>query len=73
MAQLQGGHLLFIQLLRAHLAAGGALRAGWLRAATDARLAPALRLIHGEPGRAWRLDQLAQAAAMSRTSFQVFL
>ncbi|KLD64913.1 AraC family transcriptional regulator [Dyella japonica DSM 16301] len=69
LATMQLGYLLFIQVLRAHLAAGGALRAGWLRAATDARLAPALRLIHGEPGRAWRLDQLARAAAMSRTSF----
>lgn len=69
LATMQLGHLLFIQVLRAHLATGGALRAGWLRAATDARLAPALRLIHGEPGRAWRLDQLAKACAMSRTSF----
>lgn len=69
LATVQLGHLLFIQVLRAHLATGGALRAGWLRAATDARLAPALRLIHGEPGRAWRLDQLARACAMSRTSF----
>lgn len=69
LATMQLGYLLFIQVLRAHLAAGGALRAGWLRAATDQRLAPALRLIHGEPGRAWRLDQLARASAMSRTSF----
>jgi AraC-like DNA-binding protein len=69
LATLQLGHLLFIQVLRAHLAAGGPLRAGWLRAATDPRLAPALRLIHGEPGHAWRLDQLARACAMSRTSF----
>jgi len=69
LATMQLGHLLFIQVLRAHLAAGGALRSGWLRAATDARLAPSLRLIHGDPGRAWRLDQLAKACAMSRTSF----
>jgi len=69
LATVQLGHLLFIQVLRAHLATGGTLRAGWLRAATDARLAPALRLIHAEPGRAWRLDQLAKACAMSRTSF----
>ena len=69
LATVQLGHLLFIQVLRAHLATGGVLRAGWLRAATDARLAPALRLIHGEPGRAWRLDQMARACAMSRTSF----
>lgn len=69
LATMQLGYLLFIQVLRAHLATGGSMRAGWLRAATDSRLAPALRLIHGEPGRAWRLDQLAKACAMSRTSF----
>lgn len=69
LATMQLGHLLFIQVLRAHLLSGGALRAGWLRAATDARLAPALRRMHAEPGRAWRLDQLAKACAMSRTSF----
>src|SRR5262249_8514110 len=35
----------------------------------DRRLAPALRLMHGEPGRAWQLAELAKAAAMSRTAF----
>jgi AraC-like DNA-binding protein len=69
LATTQLAHLLFVQVLRAHLAAGGPLRASWLRAATDPRIAPALRLMHGEPGRAWRLDELARAAAMSRTSF----
>ncbi len=69
LATTQLAHLLFVQVLRAHLAAGEPLRASWLRAATDPRVAPALRLMHGEPGRAWRLEQLARAAAMSRTSF----
>ena len=69
LATTQLAHLLFVQVLRAHLAAGGPLRASWLRAATDPRVAPALRLMHGEPGRPWRLEQLARAAAMSRTSF----
>jgi AraC-like DNA-binding protein len=40
-----------------------------LRAAADPRLGVALRMMHGEPGKAWRLDQLASAAAMSRTIF----
>ncbi|WP_040844839.1 helix-turn-helix transcriptional regulator, partial [Nitrospirillum viridazoti] len=57
------------RILRAHLATGQPLPAGWLRAATDARLAPALRLMHGDPGRAWQLSELAKAAAMSRTTF----
>ena len=68
-ATTQWAHLLFVQALRAYLVAGGQLKASWLRAATDPRLAPALRLMHGEPGRAWRLEQLARASAMSRTSF----
>jgi AraC-like DNA-binding protein len=61
--------LLFVKVLRAHLHSGGRLRASWLRAATDRRIAPALQLMHDEPGRAWRLDELARAAMMSRTSF----
>jgi AraC-like DNA-binding protein len=76
-AQLPGGslasaqlaQLMFVQILRAHLQAGGPLGAGWLRAAADARIAPALRLMHGDPGHAWTLEALARACAMSRTSF----
>lgn len=69
MARTQLAHLLFVQILRAHLSAGASLQAGWLRAAADPRLGVALRMMHGEPGKAWRLDQLAAAAAMSRTVF----
>jgi AraC-like DNA-binding protein len=61
--------LLFIQILRAHIQTAGAMPAGWLRALGDKRIAPALRLMHGEPERAWHLDQLASACAMSRTTF----
>jgi AraC-like DNA-binding protein len=32
-------------------------------------LRPALGLMHAEPGRRWGLEELARAAAMSRTSF----
>ena len=42
---------------------------GWLRALNDERIAPALRLMHGEPSRAWRLSELAKHVGMSRTSF----
>jgi hypothetical protein len=70
-ASLQLAQLLFIQILRAHLASDGTLPSGWLRANRDERIAPALRLIHGEPARAWRLSELAKAAGMSRTSFAV--
>jgi AraC-like DNA-binding protein len=47
----------------------GPMPAGWLRALADPRIAPALRMMHGEPSRAWHLDDLAKACAMSRTTF----
>ncbi len=71
-AQLAASHLaqlLFTHILRAHVRAGGPLPVGWLRALADPRAAPALRLMHAEPGRAWSLEALAKACAMSRTSF----
>ncbi|WP_233828357.1 AraC family transcriptional regulator [Paraburkholderia sp. ZP32-5] len=70
--QLASAHLaqlLFIQILRAHLKKSSPMPAGWLRALGDPRIAPALRLMHGAPGRAWHLDELARACAMSRTTF----
>ncbi|WP_429273709.1 helix-turn-helix domain-containing protein [Paraburkholderia sp. EB58] len=42
---------------------------GWFRAMSDRRLAPALTLMHGDPARSWRLAELAEACAMSRTTF----
>jgi AraC-like DNA-binding protein len=65
----QLAHLLFTPILRAHLADTGQFPPGWLRAITDKQLAPALRLMHGEPCRSWRLDELAKAAGTSRTTF----
>lgn len=61
--------LVFLHLLRAHIAKTGAVKIGWLRAACDPRLAPALGLMHGDPSRDWHLPELAKAAAMSRTTF----
>lgn len=55
--------------MRAHLEESGAVAAGWLRALGDKRLAPALQLMHGDPGRSWQLEELARATAMSRTTF----
>lgn len=61
--------LMFVQVLRICLAEAEGLPAGWLRGLADEQLAPALRLMHGEPDRPWRLEDLARAAAMSRTGF----
>jgi AraC-like DNA-binding protein len=68
-ASAQLAQLLFIHILRAHLAGTDRFPQGWLRAVTDRQLAPALRLMHGEPGRSWQLGELAKAAGMSRTTF----
>ncbi len=65
----QLAQLIFVQILRAHLETSAPLASGWLRALGDPRIAPALRLMHSEPGRAWHLENLAKAAAMSRTTF----
>lgn len=71
-ASVQLAHLMFIQILRAHFDAAEPLAAGWLRVVTDRRLAPALRLMHGDPGRSWRLEDLAKASAMSRATFALY-
>ncbi|WP_203231472.1 AraC family transcriptional regulator [Cellulosimicrobium composti] len=64
----QHARLLLLGLLRAY-AGRPDLSAGLLRLLTDDRLRPALDRMHAEPARAWRLDELSRAVAMSRTSF----
>lgn len=65
----QLSQLFFIHVLRIHLKTSGPISAGWLRTLGDPRIAPALRLMHGDPSRSWHLDELARACAMSRTTF----
>ncbi|MFF1909726.1 AraC family transcriptional regulator [Kitasatospora sp. NPDC058218] len=61
--------LLFVQVLRTYLGEAHTFPPGWLRALADEQIAPALRLMHGDPARPWTLAELAWATAMSRTSF----
>jgi AraC-like DNA-binding protein len=71
LAIAQLAQLMFVHALRVHLAAAASLPAGWLRATTDPSIAPALRLMHGDASRHWQLEELAEAAGMSRTTFAV--
>lgn len=71
-ASVQLAHLMFIQLLRAHFDSTEHLSSGWLRVVTDKRISPALRMIHGDPGRSWQLEELAKAVAMSRSAFALY-
>jgi len=42
---------------------------GLLRGLSDARLAAAIRQMHGKPARAWTVGQLAKEAGLSRSAF----
>ncbi|MGB3554890.1 MAG: AraC family transcriptional regulator, partial [Jannaschia sp.] len=44
---------------------------GWLAALSDPRIAPAVAAMHHDPARTWTVQDLARAAAQSRTSFAV--
>lgn len=66
----QHGQLLVLDMLRVYLRQA-TFPSGWLRLLTDEQLHPAVALMHAEPGTAWRLETLAQAAVMSRTAFAV--
>jgi AraC-like DNA-binding protein len=64
----QYGQLVLLEVMRAYVDQAELPR-GWLRLLADERLGPAVGLMHAEPGKPWRLEELARAAAMSRTSF----
>ncbi|GAQ66175.1 AraC family transcriptional regulator [Streptomyces scabiei] len=64
----QYAQLFLLELLRSYVDQS-ALPSSWLRLLVDERLRPALDLMHGRPGRPWGLEELARAAAMSRTTF----
>ncbi|WP_432832858.1 AraC family transcriptional regulator [Dactylosporangium sp. CA-092794] len=64
----QYAQLLVLEVLRTYIGQTP-LPPGRLRVLTDARLRPAVSRMHAEPGRLWKLEDLAHAAAMSRTTF----
>jgi len=60
--------VLFVAVLR-HAVQTGLIRSGILGALIDARLGQALAAFHRAPGHAWRLNELAAAAGVSRSVF----
>ncbi|MFJ1759799.1 cupin domain-containing protein [Amycolatopsis sp. NPDC088138] len=61
--------LLFIRSLRTWAASGDETHPGWLTAAMDPALGPALTAIHRAPGRDWPVDELARLSSLSRSAF----
>ena len=60
--------LLFVEAVRSHLDALHEPTSGWLAGLKDRYVSAALALMHGEPGRAWTLDQLAASSGTSRST-----
>lgn len=69
LASKQLAQLLCVQIIRSCLNTTRPETVGWLRALNDERIAPALRLLHQQPERPWRVEELAKEVGMSRTSF----
>ena len=61
--------VLFIQILRAHIASGLERNKGWLRAIFDPQMGTALSAIHDSVNTPWTVESLAEAAGMSRSAF----
>ncbi|HZS32410.1 MAG TPA: AraC family transcriptional regulator [Methylomirabilota bacterium] len=60
--------LMFVEVIRRYAETLPPERRGWLAALRDDAVGRALAFLHGEPARAWTLDQLAREVAVSRTA-----
>jgi AraC-like DNA-binding protein len=61
--------LLFIQVIRIWVEQQAGASRGWLAALHDQSISTALGLIHQSPERAWKVEELAAAVALSRPVF----
>ena len=61
-------NIVLVNILRSHLAANPR-SAGWLGALSDPRIGSALRMVHEEIARRWKVEELASKVGMSRTAF----
>ncbi len=62
-------HMMLVQALRLHLADGSGGGVGWLFALANKQMGAALRAMHDDPAHPWTLQELAERAGMSRSSF----
>ncbi|WP_250121633.1 AraC family transcriptional regulator [Chroococcidiopsis sp. CCMEE 29] len=62
-------HMMLVQALRLHLAEGLSGGVGWLFALADQQIGAAISAMHEEPAHRWTLQELAERACMSRSTF----
>ncbi|MEO8486923.1 MAG: AraC family transcriptional regulator [Betaproteobacteria bacterium] len=60
---------LFVEALRRYVESLPPGGNGWLAAVRDTHIGRALALMHADPSRAWSVEDLARAAALSRSAF----
>lgn len=63
--------LLFIKVIRVWIESQADVSTGWIAALRDQPISTALGLIHQSPERGWKVEELAEAVALSRTAFSV--
>jgi AraC-like DNA-binding protein len=61
--------VLFVQAVRAHVAALPESAGGWVAALSDPSVSRALSLMHRHPERPWTVESLGRAVGMSRSVF----
>jgi transcriptional regulator GlxA family with amidase domain len=59
--------LLFIEVLRGHMATLQPQAIGWLSALNDRLVGRALQLLHAEPAQAWTVESMARRLGTSRS------
>jgi AraC-like DNA-binding protein len=65
----QLAYMMLVQALRLHLAEGLSGGVGWLFALADKQMSAAINAIHADPAHRWTLQELAERAGMSRSTF----
>ena len=62
-------YMMLVQALRLHLAEGLKGGVGWLFALADKQMSAAINAMHDDPAHGWTLQELAECAGMSRSTF----
>jgi AraC-like DNA-binding protein len=65
--QARFAELLFMEVLRRHMAGLPSQAIGWMRALNDPAVGPALQLLHARPMNRWTVDDLARQVGTSRS------